>query len=240
MSTCDDDRVLREQPEFEDDGGIRTPDLAGAVLIRVPKQEHPLSARADHDVHTAIVHGLASYVAGLDGSIAGRSVTLSRVVTDWADHDDGSVPAPSAVVNSIEVGSYDTETGVNHSRPITIGPDEANGKMITLVCTSLYRLNEVTVTVMCEDKIQRTGVRRMLEDAFSPVEWRAGFRLVLPRYHGTVAEYCLVSGQQPDAAGTAQAAVWPLVMRLMSWCPVYRVHLLPLARPIVRGTIVHG
>jgi hypothetical protein len=239
MATCDNDRVHRDQPEFEDDGGIRTPDLDGAVLIRTPKQGSTLTVRADHDVHAAIVHGLASYVAGLTGSVAGRDVSLTRVVTDWADHDDGSVPPPSAVVNSIEIGSYSRDGMLGNSRGETLGYD-GNNRVTTIVCTAFYTLNEVTVTVMCEDKIQRAGVRLMLEDAFSPVEWRAGFRLALPRYHGAIAEYLLVSAQQPDATAMAQAALWPLVMRLTAWCPVYRIHTLPLARPIVTGTITVG
>ena len=239
MNSCDDDRVLRELPELDDDGGVRTNDPDGAILIRHPKQTYGLTTRADHDVHSAIVRGLASYIAGLDGVVAGRRVALSRVVTDWADHDDGQVPPPSAVVNSTEVGVYSTDTGLGQTRPEKIAAD-GNNRAVALICSATYELKELTVTAMCEDKIQRGGVRHMLEDAFSPVEWRAGFQLALPRYHSTVAEYALVSAQQPDATQTAQAALWPLVMRLMAWCPVYRVHVLPLARPIVKGTISIG
>src|SRR5262249_6101967 len=128
------------------------------------------------------------------------------------------------------------DSGLSQGAPRQIGPN-GSGQIDTLVCTAMYRLEEVQVAVWCEDKVQRAGVRRMLVDAFSPTSWMAGFRLVLPRYHGAVAEFLLVSGQQMDGPQTAQAGLWPLTMRLSARIPVYRAHSLPLARPSARGTI---
>lgn len=237
MTDCDDDRERRIQPELDGDD-LHTPDGDGAaILVRRPTDPRAvkLSTRVELNEHDAVVHGVASYIATLETAVAGRHVALSRVVTSWADHDDGQVPAPSAVVFSTEVGRYDSI----RAAPQRIAPDR-HGKITTLSCTAIYALDELTVTVMCEDKLQRSGVRKMLVDAFSPVEWMSGFRLILPRYHSAVTEYLLVSGQQPDATQTAAASLWPLTLRLHAWCPVYRDHSLPLARPIARGTIVAG
>lgn len=238
--TCDTEQVERELPQIDDLDG-RSGDQDGHVLVTYPKHEAKLTARHEYDVHAAIVHGLASYVASLDGEYVGRSTAITRVVTDWADHEDGAMPAPTAVVNSTEIGAYSVDSQMGQTKPQILGyANDAKNRAVAILCSNYYRLNELTVTVMCEDKIQRIGVRRMLEDAFAPVEWRSGFRLILPRYHSAVAEYALVSAQQPDATQTATAALWPLVMRLQSWCAVYRLHVLPLARPIVTGTISSG
>lgn len=238
MTGCDDDNLQRILPELDGDD-LHTPDADGAAILvkrRTDPRENHLSVRVELNEHDAVVHGIASYIATLETAIAGRHVSLSRVVTNWADHDDGGeIPAPSAVVNSTEVGRYDSV----RSTPQRIAADK-HGKQTTLACTAIYALDELTVTVMCEDKVQRAGVRKMLVDAFSPVEWMSGFRLILPRYHNAVTEYLLVSGQQADATQTAQASLWPLTLRLHAWCPVYREHALPLARPIARGTIVAG
>ncbi len=235
---CDDDGEQRILPDLDGDETGSLDDGDG-VLVTNPSEKHALTIRTDLDEHEALVHGLASYVARLESAIAGRYISLTRVVTSWADHDDGAVPAPSAVVMSTEIGRHLTDSGMGQGVPRRVGPD-GHGRYFTVQATAMYKLEELQVQVMCEDKIQRTGVRRMLVDAFSPVEWMTGFRLVLPRYHGAIAEYLLVSGQQSDGASTAQASLWPLTLRLQARCPVYRLRALPLARLVATGTITAG
>lgn len=234
MTECDDDRARREMPVL-DGAGAPTPDPDGAFLLEDPSDQPPeLTARGESDVHAAIVEGLASYVARLEFAVAGRNIALSRVVTDWADHDDGPVPSPSAAVSSLEIGKY-----VDYApAEVAVLAPSTVGRRTTLVCTATYELEQITVQAMCEDKIQRAGVRRMLEDAFAPVVWMRGFRLVLPRYHNAVCSYSLVSGQQPDTQEMAAAGLRPLTMTLKATCCVYRVQDLPLAHPVLAGTIV--
>lgn len=239
MADCDDDTVERRTPDLGDGGGLYTPDREASRLVTSPTDDFPLTARAEVDVHGAIVGGLAAYVAGLETAIGGRMIAMSRVVTDWAEHDDGAVPAPSCVVYSSEIGKYDLESGMAPGDLEKIGPD-GQGRFLALSSNGIYRLEELQCEVRCEDKIQRRSVRRMLEDAFNPVQWMYGFRLVLPPYHGATASYSLASAQQMDSPDTAPAGIWPIVLRLTAWCSVYRIHHLPLARPIVRGTISLG
>lgn len=232
---CDEDGVHREIPELDGASPATIQDPDAAILVGAPGDDPPLTARHELSVHDAICQGLASYLAGLSTSIEGRRVAISRVVGDWADHDDGPVPAPSAVVGSVEFGAY-SEIALGMSKPETVAGD-GTGRVLALVCSSYYELEELTVQVFCEDKVQRAGVRRMLEDGCSPVDWMAGFRLRLPRYHNAVAQYLLVAAQQPDSTETAQSSVWPLMMRLTAGCSVYQVRSLPLARVSARGTI---
>lgn len=239
MTECDDDRVEREIPDLGDGGGIQTPDPDGAILVTDPTAKYALTARAEFDVHGAICHGLATYVAGLEHAIDGRYLALSRVVTDWADHADGQVPAPSAMVGSVEIGKYQTDSGMAPGDARRLAPDQ-HGQILSLSCSGMYVLEELGVEVWCSDKIQRNGVRQMLERGLCPVQWMSGFRLVLPRYHSAIAEFLLVTAQQADATDMATAGIRPLTMRLRARCPAYVAHHLPLARPSVTGTIVSG
>lgn len=234
---CDDGQVRREIPTL-DGTGIFTRDVDAAILVEYPDDRAPLTARSESDVHTAVCAGLASYILTLDDSIAGRSVALTRVVTDWPDSDDGSVPPPAARVGTAGAGSYTADAGLGVAKPVLIANDPSlPGRVIVLSNPSLYVLDDLQIDVLCEDKVQRAGVRRMLERGLSPVEWTPGLQLILPRYHGAVAEYMLLSAQQQDAGDSAMAGLWPLTMTLRVWCPVYRAHVKPLAHPSVVGTI---
>lgn len=231
---CDDDRVEREIPTI-DGASPTTPDPDAAFLVTAPGDDPPLTARHEISVHDALCQGLAAYLMTMSTSIEGRRIALSRVVGDWAEHDDGPLPAPTAMVGSVEFGKY-SELALGMAKPETVAGD-GTGRVIALTSSAFYELEELTIQVFCEDKVQRAGVRRMLEDGLSPVDWMAGFRLRLPRYHNAVGEYLLVSAQQPDGTETAQASVWPLVMRLTATCVAYQVRVLPLARMVAKGTI---
>ncbi len=231
---CDDDRVQREIPDLIG-GGALSPDPEVGILITEATDQQPRTAREESDVHTAICLGLAGYLMTLSSAIDGRYLAFSRVVGDWAEYDDGPVPSPSATVGSVDPGTY-SELSLGAAMPEKLGP-AVPGRLVTLSSNSIYAMDGLAVTVMCSDKVQRAGVRQMLESAFQPVDWMAGFRLRLPRYHNAIAEYLLVSGQQPDASDTAGTSVWPLIMRLTAQCPVYHTRILPLARPIATGTI---
>lgn len=231
---CDDDKARREVPVLGDGGGLETPDPDAAILIEDHTFEPALTARGETDAHTALIEGLASYLRRLWHAVNGRSVAFTRVVTDWADHEDGQMPPPTAVVQSIETGKYiDEQPGAF----VRLGR-VSDQYQAALVATGQYELEQVDVVAMCSDKIQRAGVRRMLEDAFSPVQWMSGFRLVLPRYHSAVACYSLVSAEQADTGEMVTAGIRPLRMRLTADCTVYRVHTLPLAHPVAGGNIV--
>jgi hypothetical protein len=234
MTGCDDDLEQREIPSL-DGASVFTPDPESGILITDRLASHARTAREESDVHSALCLGLASYLGGLSSAIDGRFLALSRVVGDWSDYDDGPVPSPSAVVGSTEVGGY-LQLSIGAAMPEKIGPD-GSGRLVALTSDSIYELQELRVEVMCEDKIQRRGVRQMLERALNPVDWMAGFRLLLPRYHNAIGEYLLVGAQQLDASDTAGASLWPLVMRLTAQCVVYHTRILPLARPSVSGTI---
>lgn len=160
---------------------------------------------------------------------------LQSVVADWADHDDGDRPLPSAAVHSEERGVYE-ESGLKPGRPVVIDDSEPTSAL-TIVTTATYRLNELMVDVVCSDKVQREGVRRMLEDAANPVEWMGGFRLVLPSYHSAIAEFAMVACRFADDDPTVMQGMRVMQMQFTAWCQVYRLHRLPLARPQTRGTI---
>ena len=243
MTDCDDHSVDRVIPDLGPgaDGDLFDEDTSILVVDRADPRAHPLTARGDHDVHTAVLRGLAAYVARLDHAIAGRRVMLSSVVVHFADQNHGPRRSPSGVVTAAGIGRYSTTSGMGSGRPTIVGNRTAHAALRTTVLSdAIYELDDIEVTVMCEDDVQRSGVRRMLEDGFSPVEWMAGFRLILPPYHNAVAEFLCTQGQQADAPDLAMQSIRPLTMRLQARCPVYRVHELPLAHPSATGTIGIG
>lgn len=236
MTTCDDETVERRLPDLSGGGDLITPELDESFPIKSERESHDIIARVEYDVHTALVRGLAAYVAGLESALAGRVMALERVLDDWAEHDDGSSLPPSAVVSAVEEGKYQDDTGMQFGSTTRLGPSGHDGVLVA-VNTAIYKIEDLQITVMCADKVQRRGVRHMLEDAMFPNAWGPGFDLILTRYHNAMASYALTSMRQPDETATAQASIWPLTVKLKAWCPVYRLHRLPLARVIVKGTI---
>lgn len=236
MTTCDDETVERHLPDLSGGGDLIAPELDESFRIRGERESHDITARVEYDVHSAVVRGLAAYIAGLESALAGRVMVLDRVVDDWAEHNDGSAQPPSAVVSAVEEGKYQDDGGMQYGSTTRLGPPSPD-KVLVAINTAIYRLEDLQISVMCADKVQRRGVRHMLEDALYPNAWAPGFDLVLTRYHSATASYALMTMRQPDETATAQASIWPLTVKLKAWCPVYRLHRLPLARVVARGTI---
>lgn len=239
MSTCNDDGLERELPVFEagtdGDGPSPNPD-DDAILIKRPTEEHALTARDDRDVHSAITHGLASYLLQLRRSHAGREMRILSAIADWPDRDDGNRPVPSAGIHSAEEGAYE-ESGMKPGKPEILDQSDPL-KVLSISLVSSYRLTELRAAIACSDKVEREGVRRMIEDASNPHHWMGGFRLVLPSYHSAIAEFTLTSIKFEDDGDLATSGVRWMNARFTAWCPVYRLYRLPLARPQTRGNIV--
>lgn len=233
---CDDDKIERELPVIPGTADTMSPSADDAILVDSPTDKYELTQRGELDVHSAITLGLASYLMQLDGAFAGTSLRFQHVSIDWADPEEGSFPLPTAAVHSEEVGAYQTDSGLAPGPPKRVKGDD--GAMVaTLSEIGIYRLESLTIDVVCETKTQRAGVRKMLEDALSPVEWMAGFRLVLPRYHNAIATFLVTSAQIADTPDRARSRLRPLAFRLLARCPAYRARYLPLARPLVSGSI---
>src|ERR1043165_8141033 len=63
VTGCDDDRVEREFPDLGGGDLSQTPDPGDSILVTEPTAEFKLTARHESDVHTAIIRGLAGYLA---------------------------------------------------------------------------------------------------------------------------------------------------------------------------------
>lgn len=234
MTDCADDRVDREFPDLGGGDFDQTPDPGDAILVTNPQAIYATTARQESDVHTAVIRGLAGYIAGLSYAINGRLIALSHITTDWADHDVRNYQPPTACVHSTEEGAYDDEVGLTIGDPEIVG-DVSAQRVLAVHVTAWYELSSLAVDVWCADKIQRAGVRRMLEDAFWPVTWMSGFRLVLPRYHNATATYYCDKGTMADSSDSAASGLWRLSMNLSVTAPVCRLFEYPRARPVVQG-----
>lgn len=235
MTTECGDGSEREIPELQAGGDYPAINAGDVSLVTDPTAKYPLSAIATCDVHSAITRGLAAYLFSLRASHAGRDVSLAWVTADWAEREDGTRPLPSAGVHSEEEGEY-TNVGMRPSDPEVLDASEPTSALC-IVDTGTYELGSLMVDVICGDKVQREGVRRMLEDGSNPVTWMGGFRLVLRNYHNSIAAFTLLTCQLTDSPENAQANVWGLRLKFEAWSQVYRLHRLPLARPQSRGNI---
>jgi hypothetical protein len=214
----------RVEPDFS--RAAEPPAPASAVaLIADPRTQQVLTSRRDTDAHTALVRGLAEYVAGLSIDWGGRDVRFAAVVENYAEPEDGA-DYPRAAVYGEGQGTYDASRFTPRpARADLISPIDDPG--VYLVTRSEYRLT-LLLEAWATDKEERAALRAMLEDALSPVEFMYGARLVLPHYHGMHADYELLTGQNQDDDATAIHRWRRATLRVAAQVPVVRPVSLPL------------
>lgn len=177
------------------------------------------------DCRSALVRGMREYLEqlGADWAPTRRFLRFERVVENWAESE---LPAtyPAAAVAASGDGSYDREARLSPTAVRT-----ASGATLFLVGEFT---TSVTVDVWSFDKRERAGLVALLEDAFAPVDWMAGFRLELPHYHGVRTTWELQGSRYMDVDGAdPQQRVWRAQLTLDAKVP--QVRLTP-ARPDMR------
>ena len=101
-----------------------------------------------------------------------------------------------------------------------------------------FSIPEVIVEVECQDSAQRAAVRSMLRAAMRPVDWYAGFRLVLPFYHNALGSYSLVKAAMSDTPDLVSSGIRLLTLIVQADVQTYEVRHLPkLAQVRIPGTV---
>lgn len=150
------------------------------------------------DVHTALTRGLADYLKSLrfdDIPTPSQLTKFKEVYEDWADPDDPKAKFPSVAV-------YTQEPGVYEDDDFTSTPIELDDGYVIQMCNEFTQV--ICVDILTEQKPQRMSIVQLLEDAFEPVEWMSGFRLMLPHYFGIHATYLKVALDYMDSEANAQ------------------------------------
>lgn len=171
----------------------------------------------------APIRALAEYLKTIQfGETVGTSDKFTDVQDGKADPED-LADYPSACVY--------IEGGVRYAEDGSIEPTDG----IVIGDKQLLLTGDVQMTVLVhvwtnEDE-HREIVLAALEDAFSPVEWMAGFQLDMPHYYGCRAQYQLMEMTFEDSPDDVQRRYRKLTVQLNVRSPYARMFSLPKFRP---------
>lgn len=177
-----------------DDEVFEQPTQAATRLVVDPDESPVLTSRRETDCWNALCRGLAEYVSGLSVDwVGGTRLRLLKVFQGWAEPESFSrYPAACAYADS--PGTYDGDSFSTFHMKL---PD---GRYIQRVAEFVQTFS---LDVWCTNPHERMGLVAMLEDAFDPVGWMSGCRLVLPHYHGSTATFLKESLTVADGAENA-------------------------------------
>jgi len=170
-----------------------------ASLITDATYQQQFTSHRECGAVTAALRGIHDYLQELKISLSGRDVRFERVFITVPE-DEVEAQYPAAIVNCAEGGEYDYSNLT--PRTFDLGVDAA-GKRLVLRETAEVTLN-ILIGVRCTDPRMRTCVAAMLEDALDPFDWMAGFRILLPFYHGAVCTYVATDLTFHDEVDDAQ------------------------------------
>lgn len=222
----------RVAPGFCQDGMSLTE--AGVVdLVTSNQTRECLTDRRDCDPETAALRALGQYLALCERDHGGRLLTFEAVVEGWPDIQDrdGGFPA-LAVTRAGAAGTYDRALSAS-VRQVAIGDG------LSIVRPTDWS-STLRIEAMANTKEERIGVRMLLEDALTPVDWMNGLRLAVPFYGGHHLEFALVGGGFVDDDGLASQNLFMVALEVLCTVPLWRAVQLPMARPLARGTVVAG
>lgn len=210
---------------------------AAEIAVVEARELERLTDRNECDSASALIRGLAQYLAALQIDHLGRDVSLRAVYEEWpdiADLDGSGFPAACVQVN----GEDATYGGSMQATIIELdgGPDDGIAR--TLVVTSKYTAT-VTVDVSATEREERIGVCRAFEEAFQPRDHTGGLVLRLPFSWNQHAKYTLVGGGPTGMPEFQKMSVWMARYRFTGTIGVARYHEYPRAKPVIsRGTAV--
>ena len=203
------------------------PPVGETTLVLEPGVEPIITARCDDcDAKTALARGLAEYAGSLSAQSQGRPVRFRKVFEAWPQSEE-RVEFPSAVVLMPMPGEY-VSRGLS---PVISAADqfgEPDGRY--LVCQSEMNI-EARLAIWTDDPPSRAALSKMLEDAFAPVDWMAGFQLDLPHYYGARSVWEMKSSSIEDSEENAARRHRIAAFVLRGRVPVLRIASPPEFKP---------
>jgi len=189
-------------------------------LVALADDPQVVTTHFETDVRTAITRGLKEYMEQLVVNWrGGRQSKFKKVLQSWAE-PEVQAEFPSACVYAVEPGTYDARNFTPSTAVLQRDPP-------VYVRFVAEFMQQVMVEVWTTDPQERVALTKMLEDAFSPVDWMYGMRLELPHYHGMRADFELQSMAYLDAADDAQKRYRKVVFTLAASCTVVRAAIDP-------------
>ena len=195
------------------------PPVGSTTLVRDAGVPPVLTSRQACDAKTALARGLAEYCGTLEVAGAqGRPVRFARVFEAWPQAEE-KIDMPAAVVLIPTPGTYDPK---GLSQPIASVDRLGNPDGRYLACQSEMSV-DLHLAVWADDPAMRSALTGMLEDAFAPVDWMAGFSLDLPFYCGARAIYELKTSSFDDSEENAARRNRIATFTLRGRVPVIRI-----------------
>jgi hypothetical protein len=193
------------------------------MLVTERSQKPAFTKSREVSAARAPIRALAAYLETIRfGESTGSFDKFATVEDGKADPED-LADYPSACVY--------IEGGVRYAEDGAIEPTDG----IVIGDSQLLLAGDVQMTVLVhvwtnEDE-HREIVLAALEDAFSPVEWMAGFQLDMPHYYGCRAQYQLTEMTYEDSPDDVQRRYRKLTAQLQVRSPYARMFSLPRFRP---------
>ena len=228
------------------------------LILRSNDVERP-TARKDCAAREAVARGLAEYMRQLAFSGAGgRDIAFKQVVPIYSDPWT-PVELPAANVHG-GIGDAELDAKGSGVSPIQAEPlDDASPDLLTdrdrlgdrappqhkvaLFSPSTFEC-ALTVEVWAADEAQRRMIDHMLEDDFNPTpDWlQGGFRLELPHYGGSRADYHFasssVSSDGKEALQGKYIARYVLQASLDLRVPRSKPKIIPIVNKVVTNGVL--
>lgn len=164
-------------------------------LIVSPDTRQVLRPTKLTDARTALLRGIKEYVEELTIAVQNRHDVAFRQVIEGVAEPEQVSKYPAAAVYGYGPGNYAWEEGT--LLPLQHENEDSLPQDTMALLPGEFTL-ELAVEVWATDPHERVAMVSMLEDAFSPVEWMSGFRLVLPHYASVHAEFGMKSSDYTD------------------------------------------
>lgn len=206
--------------------GATVPPSVRTSLITSQGTKQIYTPQALTDARSAPQRGLAEYLSQLVGnSPGGRRVQFAKVFEDWAEPEEHAV-YPSAVVRTPGATTFEPRSmGAPFPTPECRLPD---GRYFLVFNDAV---SDLQVEVWCTDPRERIAMGQLLERAFNPVSYRAGFVLSLPHYYNARATFTLKDVTVPDDETDAIRRYRRLQYTLASSVPQLQLFSFPDAKP---------
>jgi hypothetical protein len=174
MTICHDYSATRTMPELgASEAPPVTPDEVDGLLVREARDLKLIKSTglAMVDVHTGVTRALRSYLESLSGEHEGRPMRFHRVVEDWAEvyADGGVYPVGRGVVGEQRRLRRPRRRPAAwaRARSTTVLADP-NGRGVPPGSRRVHDRRD-RARAYCNDKEERVGARKLLDDAFAPV-----------------------------------------------------------------------
>ena len=211
------------------------PAQARTRLVLAPTEKEALTRFNDScDSRTAVCRGVMEYIQDLKvQAVGGRYLTIASANETWAQAEQQAQYPSIAVVPEGE-GEYQATTFTSALGPQIGQPD---GRWLSGRGTFSQ---ELRIELYTNDPKSRAAMSYAIEQAFAPVDWMYGFRLVLPHYFNAIAVYEPLKISYPDTAETAIERLRTVVYHVSAQVSLLALRSYPTLKPELRVEVTTG